>query len=283
MHRALVVGIADYGRLCQPLPGCTNDMLGWRDYLSSALKLDGNQLRLLADSRATREAIIERIRWLLSDAKENDQRIFFLGGHGARVIRRDPISGRLQDKIDETLVTYPGASEDPEDYMIFDEDLATLVDASGFPASASLTFIFDSCHSGGMARSFKLKPLGDGPTISDGPLPRCLRMPLDIEAREFSAAVSGVRSIGELGSSTQNVPRVVIAAAKADQSAWDDRMPDNQRHGVFSFYALQTLSQNRLATLNQVIAAVSPQIAKKFPQQPELWGTKERFDQPLAR
>ena len=41
MNRALVVGIGDYGRLNRPLPGCANDLAGWRTLLASTLGISG--------------------------------------------------------------------------------------------------------------------------------------------------------------------------------------------------------------------------------------------------
>jgi caspase domain-containing protein len=134
--------------LNQPLPGCLNDMSGWRDYLVSALDLKPAGVRLLSDSRAIRSAILERLYWLLADAEAGDQRFFVFAGHGACPRRRNPATGALQDRLDETLVAYPDDRDDYEDFMIFDEDLAALVDSSEFPPTANLTFIFDSCNSG---------------------------------------------------------------------------------------------------------------------------------------
>ncbi len=275
MHRALIVGISDYGRLNQPLPGCINDMNGWRDYLASALNIGPAEIRLLSDSRATRSAILARINWLLSDAEGGDQRFFVFAGHGARLRRRDLTTGKLGNKLDETLVAYPGDRDDYEDFMIFDEDLAALVDGSGFPSGARLTFIFDSCHSGGLLR--ELIALGENP-----PLPRCLRLPSDVLSRSFEARPLAVRSIGSLENANLRVPRLIVAAATADQSAWDDQMPDSKRHGVFSYYALEALKRNPQLVASQIIAAAEPQIAVKFPQRPVLLGTETRFEQALA-
>lgn len=276
MHRALVVGISDYGRLNQPLPGCGNDMKGWSAFFAKALGLGADNIRLLADSRATRTGIIERIRWLLSDVGRGDQRIFVFAGHGAQLRRRNPQTGVVADKLDETLVAYPGATDDYEDFMIFDEDLARLVDESGFPNGADLTFVFDACHSAGMMREL----LGLG---VDGPLPRCLRIPQDMLARSFGESQADVRPLGALESARLKVPRLIVAAAKAEQSAWDDRMPDGARHGVFSFYALSMLMNSPRVTADALIAATGLQVAAKFPQHPMLLGTEERFHQPLTR
>jgi hypothetical protein len=177
--------------------------------------------------------------------------------------------------LDETLVAYPDDRDDYEDFMIFDEDLAALVDSSEFPLTANLTFIFDSCHSGPLLR--------DLVTFSeDPPVPRCLRLPYDLLSRSFDSAPLGVRSIGSLEHANLKVPRLIVAAAAAEQSAWDDHRPDGRRHGVFSYFAQEALKRNPRLIANNVISAVQPQIATKFPQRPILLGTQARFDQPIA-
>ncbi len=278
MDRALVVGISDYGRLNQSLPGCLNDMDGWRDYLAGSFALGADNLRLLADSRATREAILARIGWLLDDARDGDRQFFVFAGHGSRLRRRDPDTGIVEHRLDETLVAYPGAADDFEDFMIFDEDLAQLVDRSGFPPDARLTFIFNSCHSGGMLRELLLGV--EAP--ADTPLPRYLRVPDDVRAREFQDDRLEVRALGTLASSTLRVPRLIVAAAKAEQSAWDARMPDGQRHGVFSFYALRELAKAPHGAMNDILASTARKIATHFPQTPMLLGSENRFNQPLT-
>jgi hypothetical protein len=86
-----------------------------------------------------------------------------------------------------------------------------------------------------------------------------------------------------LEDSELKVPRLIIAAAKVEQSAWDDQMPDGKRHGVFSYYAQEELAKNKRLTPNQIVSVVGPKVGAKFPQQPLLLGTKERFDRPLNK
>lgn len=276
-HRLVVIGISDYGRLNQPLPGCLNDMGGWRDHFARTLNLNGDQIRLLSDARATRSAILERIGWLLADTQPGDQRIFVFAGHGAQLVRRNSASGVLDNQIDETIVAYPGESTDYEDFMIFDSDLADIVDRSGFSPGARLTLIYDSCHSGGMLRVI----LDRQPSP---PLPRCLHLPEDLATMTLWKSVQApvIRSFGALHGAHLAVPRLIVAAASADQSAWDDRMPNGQRHGVFSYYALLALANNPAMSASDLIAAVTPSIGAKFPQRPVLLGSPSRFPEPLT-
>jgi hypothetical protein len=282
MNRALVVGIGNYGRLGQPLPGCANDLAGWRDRVSATVAIGDGDLRVRADAQATRDALLADFRWLLADASDGDQRIFFFAGHGARLRRRDPISGTVDTVLSETLVTYPAASDDRETYMLFDRDLAELIDESAMPATARLTMIIDACHSGGMARA----GIG-GEADDDGPLVRCMVFAEDEDkalARDLDAPK--VRPFGiEISEALARAfdlhgppaSRVIVAAASAEQKAWDDRMPNGKRHGIFSYYALQAIAAQPSISFNALIAIVTPPILLEFPQQPVLLGDTGRF------
>lgn len=271
MDKALVIGIADYGFLNQNLPGCAADRREWAGYLRSKLSLTDATLRQLADGAATREAIVDGVEWLLADAGPDDERVMVFAGHGARLSRLG--TGPLQ----ETLVASPGAAQRPyDDFMIYDADLAQMIDEAGVPPMTRVTLIFDSCHSGGMLRRLVL----GGGLNADGPLPRCLYIPNEIEESFSANAAPFARTFNALGRNAET-PRLVVAAATAQQSAWDDRMSDGQRHGVFSFYCVKELAQAPTQTISAVMAAVSAQIATRFPQSPQLLGDQSRFDHPL--
>lgn len=272
MNRALVVGISDYGRLMQPLPGCGNDRQGWGELLRNTLGLGAGALRVRADAEATKLTLLDDLAWLLDDVSAGDQRVFFFAGHGARLRRRDPASGITDGVIDETIVAHPGPSGDYESFMLFDADLAAMIDQSGFPPAARLTLIMDSCHSGGMLRQIIVgQPL-------DVPLPRCLMIPEEEKALSRSwLAAPKVRAFGSLDGAQRQVQRVILAAARAEQPAWDDRMPNGRRHGVFSYHALNALAAQPGISFNDMVETIAPQIAARFPQVPTLLGDSSRF------
>ncbi|WP_423603727.1 caspase family protein [Sphingomonas sp. MS122] len=272
MNRALVVGIGDYGRLMQDLPGCANDRAGWSQALRGALGLGGTELRVRADAQATKLTLLNDLAWLLDNVSPGDQRVFFFAGHGARLRRRDPVTGIADDVIDETIVAYPGTSGDYEGFMLFDADLAAMIDQSGFPSSARLTLVMDSCHSGGMMRRLIVgEPL-------DVPLPRCLMIEEEEKALSRAwLAQPTVRSFGSLDRAQTQVQRVILAAARAEQPAWDDRMPNGLRHGVFSYHALNALAAQPAISFSDMVATIAPLIAARFPQVPTLLGDSSRF------
>lgn len=277
MNRALVIGISNYGWLNQNLPGCAADAAEWTAYLGTKLSLSSHAIRGLADEAATRAAILSGLQWVVENVADGDHRVVFFAGHGYRLERAPPGGGGKV--VEETLVAFPGATEQPlDDFMIYDADLAAMLDAAALPASARLTLIFDSCHSGGMYRPLILG--GRDPDAFDGVLPRCALMPEDQALLESSARFP--RTLSALRRSlAPTAPRLLVAAARPEQSAWDDRMPDGRRHGVFSYYCVQQLIKSPGQTISEVISVVGAEIGRKYPQSPQLLGDQERFDQPI--
>ena len=269
MDRALIVGISDYGRLGQPLPGCINDMNEWRGLLVGALGFAADDVRLLADDRATKPEIEKRLDWLLADANQGGRRVFVFAGHGARLRRRDKDTGDLHDKRDEALVTYPPPAGDVDTYLIYDDDLAAIADRSAAGSSCRVTFIFDSCHSGGMLKSlFDLN--------GELPVPRCWLKPPDLAARSATVPVP-VRRLGSFENAGSKTPRLIIAAAREEESAWDALMDDGERHGAFTYHATRSLARDNALTADALVNHVSPLVAVRFPQHPGLLGDDARF------
>ena len=145
-HRALLVGINAYPDPAHQLNGCVNDT-----YLMSGLLQENGfaaeDIRLLTDERATRDAILDRLHWLLDDVADESYRVLYYSGHGVQI----PGYGVNQqvDHLEDGLV--------PVDFdwvklnAITDRDL---LDAySQLPYNARLIAIFDCCYAGGLIRS----------------------------------------------------------------------------------------------------------------------------------
>ena len=58
----------------------------------------------------------------------------------------------------------------------------------------------------------------------DKPLPRCWHKPPDLAARSATVALP-VRRLGSFENADKGVPRLIIAAARQEESAWDAEMP----------------------------------------------------------
>ncbi|MEO8165185.1 MAG: caspase family protein, partial [Betaproteobacteria bacterium] len=162
-QRALLVGINDYPDPANRLEGCVNDVF----LMSSLLQESGfkpEEIRVVLDSRATAQGIMDRLHWLLDGVRDGDQRMLFYSGHGAQIpgygAKGEP------DHVDECLVPYD-FDWSPQ-RAILDNQFCELY--SQLPYESQFVAVFDCCHSGGLSR--------DG-----GPRIRGLAPPDDIRHR----------------------------------------------------------------------------------------------------
>ena len=147
-HRALLIGINAYPDPANQLNGCVNDTY----LMSEILQENGfvaENIRLLSDQRATRDAILDRLHWLLDDVADESYRVLYYSGHGVQI----PGYGVNQqvDHLEDGLV--------PVDFdwvklnAITDRDL---LDAyAQLPYNARFIAVFDCCYSGGLVRSMR--------------------------------------------------------------------------------------------------------------------------------
>ena len=98
---AVLVGINKYKGA--PLNGCVNDVVIMRDILVKKYGIPANQIRLILDERATKENMVERLEWLVSNPAEH--KMFHYSGHGAQIPVRHYDSNEL-DNMNELLCPY---------------------------------------------------------------------------------------------------------------------------------------------------------------------------------
>lgn len=144
-RRAFLVGINEYRNAGDRLAGCINDAF----QMSAALQECGfaaSDICLTADARATADGIRRGLEWLLDDADDGDQRVFYYAGHGSQIARSG--FGESVDRLDECLV--PSDFDGSAETTITDDDLFDLY--AQLPYGTNFVAIFDCCHSGGLAR-----------------------------------------------------------------------------------------------------------------------------------
>lgn len=139
----LQVGINAYPRGSE-LQGCVNDLTNFRSTMSAkAWKPDAESR--LQDRMATAGAIRSGMKWLLN--RKAPIKLFQYSGHGTLV--------RDQKPFDEPL-GYDGAIV-PQDYgfngLILDDEMGAYAQKI-YANGSKLIFLFDSCFSGAMQRSF---------------------------------------------------------------------------------------------------------------------------------
>lgn len=136
--KALLVGINSYG-FPNDLPSGTRDAEAFGQALETIHRFD--QIRLLKDAEASREAVERGLEWLLQGATAGDRCVFYFSGHGCRFDR----NGVLQ----EALVLQDGR-------LLEDQDLAERAEA--LPPGV-LTVVLDCCFAGG-GEALLLLPTG---------------------------------------------------------------------------------------------------------------------------
>lgn len=154
--RALLVGINEYPNPEDRLAGCVNDVF----LMSAVLQECGfspSQIRVVLDERATAAGILERMSWLLDDARAGDEIVFFYSGHGAQLPTYG--EGDTIDRMDETLV--PHDFDWSPDTCVTDDTIYGLY--SQLPFDTRLFMIFDCCHSGGIDRAGMRRVRGINP------------------------------------------------------------------------------------------------------------------------
>jgi hypothetical protein len=133
---AVIIGISDYRGVGNDLEYCDDDAQDMYDYLI-AKGYPAENIKLLKDKSAKSTSIVSAINWLGSQENETSEVVFFYSGHGSTYYGYNDGDS---ETTDEAIVS-------ADLYLILDGQLQQLF--SNFD-SDKISFIFDSCFSGGM-------------------------------------------------------------------------------------------------------------------------------------
>ncbi len=136
---AVVVGISDYPGDEMDIHYADDDAILMASVLSASYGFD--EVRLLVDGAATRDAILGAIEEIRGLESADDEVVFFFSGHAARLT---PARGQGQVGI----VTWGAEQPVPYPEFVWDKDLKTAF--KGFETDRIIS-IFDSCLAGGMS------------------------------------------------------------------------------------------------------------------------------------
>ncbi len=234
-RRALLVGINDYQSI-RDLNGCLNDVRNMRSILREYLGFRNNDIRILAENRATKEGILHRLRYMVKLAQPGDFMVFHFSGHGSQILDRN--HDELEDGMDELLCPW---DMNWDDGFILDDDLEEIF--SQVPKGALMEVFLDCCHSGDDTRGDRSSRGTDfAPKVStsrEGATPRYLPPPLDIMCRSegeedelrptrgfMAGNRSGARSVGN---------HILWSGCRADQTSADAQIK-GAYHGAFTYY-----------------------------------------------
>ena len=174
---ALLIGIDNYKN--NKLVGCEKDARNMRDLLVNQSEFSLNNISMLLNNMATRQAIIDLIKAKQLQVRRGDLFVFYFSGHGARFPDEkseewDELKpGQLNDPnlqkegprflmnlgLDSALcpvnVGEPSTSGKPWENLILDDELYLLF-APFVQKGCAVVLIVDSCHSGTVAMMKKI-------------------------------------------------------------------------------------------------------------------------------
>lgn len=251
IKKALLVGINIYKpELGANLRGCVNDVENMRKLLIDSFKFDPENIRVLVDERATKQGILDRLKWLLNEAKEGDDLVFHYSGHGSQVRDRD--GDELDDQLDEILCPHDLDWDDP----LTDDVLAALF--KQLSEGVNLTMICDACHSGTMTRS-----------LSDVycSRPKGILPPFDIRSRSYSKILPK----NKMGKKDKGTQRHVLISGCKDSQTSADAYIDGKYQGAFTWALTKTIRENLDIEWKQAHVK-TVKLLSDYSQEPQLSG-----------
>jgi len=274
MKKALLVGLNKYKQPGSDLRGCVNDVTNMRTLLSDTYKFKLDNIRLLFDSRATKKGIINRLNWLVLDAKPGDELVFHYSGHGSQV--RDRNGDELKDNKDEILCPHDLDWNDP-----FTDDILAGI-FKKLTKGAFLTVLIDACHSGSMTRSFFVAP--EYREKSKKSRDRFLVPPIDIQHRSHNIDIS-TSGIGKKQNSKGYVVdqnHVLISGCRDNQTSADAYI-DRKYQGAFTAMLLKAIyNNNQNKTWEQIHRGVKKRLCRtRYSQIPQLSGNSNLITRPI--
>ena len=246
---ALCVGIDAYASPNR-LNGCVNDARSWAQTLTQ----NGFESKLLLDSDATHDGIVNALSGMIRGSKAGDVLVFQYSGHGTTL---PDDTGRTVDGVEEAMVPADFSVTNPQ--LLVDFELAAIF--NNLPAGVDLTCFIDCCHSGTITRL--LVGLAPQPSAAADERARFVVLrPEEIEAvqryrRTFAATARG-NTIG----GPALMRDVVFSACRPDEVAWEVN-----GQGDFTRLATQTLRNGFQGTTNEQFAIQVIQAFGSTPRQ----------------
>ncbi len=235
------------------LRGPANDVELMREILTA--KYGFTEIKVLKNQQATRESIIQAVRsHLIDEASPGDVCVFYYAGHGSRVRNSKDPKG-----WDESIVPADSTRGAPD---IRDKEIARLF-LKAIDKGVFLTAIFDSCHSGSIARGF----------------PGAQRL-----TRTVAPNQTDVADPPDFIDTPEDKGALVLSASKDDQLAQED-FYGGQWHGDFTWALAEVLRQPAI-DVNESSSRVFDRVVsimkgRGAPEQPVLGGNAARRRGPL--
>ncbi|MFQ5649743.1 MAG: caspase domain-containing protein [bacterium] len=232
--KALLVGINDYKGIGD-LSGCVNDVTNMRNVLRNYFGFENTDIRVLVDSRASKENILSRLDWLVAGAHPGDYLVFHFAGHGSQIRDRGP-KDELKDNLDELICPW---DMDWDGTFITDDDLNDKF--KQLADGAFLEVFLDCCHSGsgtrdiGLGRPPELGP--EKPVVS-----RFLPPPIDILCRYEGEEERLQPTRGFRAEDRSTLNHILWAGCQDNQTSADAHI-NGTYNGAFTYYFCKHLRE----------------------------------------
>ncbi len=234
VKRALLIGIDKYPKLTQ-LEGCVNDVRLMQSILQENFGFPPENVTLLADARATRDAILAALDALVERTGQDDIVVIHYAGHGSQMTDRE---GDEPDGMDETIMPFDSEGRWGVNRDITDDEIHLRLIGLGQKTSYT-TLIFDSCHSGTITRdAFGVKSRSVEPDtrlvseLPPSPIPE--------------AARQAMRASGPSGWMPLTDQYVLLAGCRDEETSFEYRPPEGDgkvTHGALTYFLTEQLRQ----------------------------------------
>lgn len=269
--KALLVAINSYSDPKASLRGCINDITMMNSTLVSYYGFNPANIRLLADSRATKAGIIDRLHWLVADAQPGDSLVFHYSGHGSLITLRDP-QGKVLDAQQPIICSWELNWDNP---LTFREVGKILV----APDGVNITSVLDCCHSGHDFREL----INPGfPKMAGAPnqdvLYRFLSPPMDIAYRATAMPNPTATAPRRMSEDTD----ILMTGCGVTQTSADAYIKGSYR-GAFTYYLGQALAEAKYNIDYVHAISRTNQLLKKagYSQTPQLEGAMQLSTWPV--
>ena len=252
---ALLIGIDEYEKV-NDLDGCVNDVENMKALLRDKFGFEESNIKVLVNEQATRKGILDAFQQhLIARAKQGDLVVFHYSGHGSQM---KDAGGEEPDQYDETIV--PQDSRKPNVFDIPDDTINGLLQLLS-EKTDNITFLFDSCHSGTVARA-----TGKVRTVEKDERPPPPPDSIALGARGVDEGDEAFRP---------RDAKYVLLSGSASNQLSHEYFADGRANGAFTyFFAKEVRAAKGKPTYQDVMDKVKGQVNARFgSQEPQIEGS----------
>lgn len=281
MKKAFLVGINKYSQ--SPLRGCVNDVITVFQVLTKKFGFKAEDIKVMTDHEATKQNILNGLKWLTEGTKSGDTIMFHYSGHGAQVSVKDWTDNDEIDGRDEILCSVDLDWNNP----LRDHELGACF--KDVPKDCTTLVMLDCCHSGTGLKN------GVGPVAEQTaddyvnrfvspPLSNILSNPSVIIKDDFSFDFPdpqvdrrATKNNFLVNSSAQG--DIILLAGCQENQTSADAWINRQYRGAMTYAVAKTLSEGNFnMTYKDLIVNVNKFMDRfRYTQNPQLECKKEFF------